>query len=88
MTLRALPPTPLETQSYWLKETGARPPRAPAPGPAADSAAAPPGAVATVAPVALEPMLDLFQQQMALLQTHLEVVKAHAAAVVGGAALD
>jgi len=78
-SLLMLPPTPLETQSYWLKEPGARPPRRALPPPPPT-----PTSVPTTA-VALEPMLDLFQQQMALLQTHLEVVKAHASAVVGGA---
>jgi hypothetical protein len=72
-SLLTLPPPPLETQSYWLKDTAPRAPRA-----RIVEAAAP---AAVTAPVVLEPVIALFQRQMELLQTQLEVVQAQSAAM-------
>jgi acyl transferase domain-containing protein len=72
-SLLTLPPPPLETQSYWLKDTAPRAPRA------RIVEAAVPAAVA--APAVLEPVISLFQRQMQLLQTQLEVVQAQSAAM-------
>ena len=97
-----LPPSLLETETYWPIERAApHAPRATLPGlaaapaaafPAPDAAAAPAAALTLAPRPGAPPMNDLvalFREQTALLQSHAEVVKAQAqalAALQGGTA--
>ncbi len=78
-----LPPTPLEVQKYWAME---RTPRAPRPPPRPSTSLGMNGGVfnsqpMSKGPVAMDNLIALFQQQMQLLQSHAEIVKAQAAAI-------
>lgn len=76
--LVTLPPTPLETQKYWAMERTPRAPRPPlavSPTPKSSPQFTPKG------PVAMDNLIALFAQQMALLQSQADIVKAQAAAL-------
>ncbi len=83
--LVVLPPTPLETQRYWAME---RTPRAPRPQLVRAAAA---GASVSSQPISSHPkskgavpmdnLIALFQQQMTLLQSQAEILKAQANAI-------
>lgn len=77
--LVTLPPTPLETQKYWAVERTPRAPRQPL----AVSPQAPKFSpqLTSKGPVAMDNLIALFAQQMALLQSQADIVKAQAAAL-------
>jgi acyl transferase domain-containing protein/7-keto-8-aminopelargonate synthetase-like enzyme len=88
--LTPLPPTPLEVQKYWAMERTQRAPRQPLMPAgsvvkhAAASVLTPSSSTHTSSPLkapAMDNLIALFQQQMALLQSHAEVVKAQAQAL-------
>lgn len=97
--LVTLPPTPLETQRYWVVERGTRSAHRPLVSASAASASAASSAFAASAVAAkpvvkskgavpMDSLLALFQQQNSLLQAQAEVLKAQAnaiAAMTGGA---
>lgn len=79
--MATLPPTPLETQKYWAMERANRAPHAPLVK-AGDVIASPVVSQSqSKGPVAMDSLIALFQQQMALLQNQNEVLKAQAAAI-------
>ena len=90
--LVTLPPTPLETERYWVVERAARTPHRPlvpaGTTTAGTTVAAHTHQVKSKGVVPMDNLLALFQQQNALLQAQAEVLKAQAnaiAAMTGGA---
>ncbi len=84
--LVTLPPTPLETERYWVVERATRTPHRPLLAAGTTLAAQP--QVKSKGVVPMDNLLALFQQQNALLQAQAEVLKAQAsaiAAMTGGA---
>ncbi|MDP1823469.1 MAG: aminotransferase class I/II-fold pyridoxal phosphate-dependent enzyme [Archangium sp.] len=82
--LAVLPPTPLETQKYWAMERTPRAPRPPlvkAAVPSASASAVFNSPQLSKGPVAMDNLIALFQQQMVLLQSQADIVKAQAAAI-------
>ncbi len=82
--LTILPPTPLETQKYWAMERTPRAPRPPlvkAADPRANTATLFNPQSSSKGPVAMDNLIALFQQQMVLLQSQADIVKAQAAAI-------
>ncbi len=80
--LVTLPPTPLEMQKYWAMERTPRAPRPPLgvqPAPTSTPKFSP--QFTSKGPVAMENLIALFAQQMALLQSQADIVKAQAAAL-------
>ncbi|MGQ0504148.1 MAG: type I polyketide synthase, partial [Myxococcaceae bacterium] len=68
-----LPATPIETQAYWAVEKIARPNRAPLAVPqAAHSSAVSPSRGATPA---MDSLVALFREQMAVLQAHADIIR-------------
>lgn len=83
-SLVILPPTPLETQKYWAMERAVRAPRTPlvrASEVGVTAVAAPSQPLKTKGNVQMDSLIALFQQQMTLLQSQAEVLKAQANAL-------
>jgi acyl transferase domain-containing protein/7-keto-8-aminopelargonate synthetase-like enzyme len=80
--MATLPPTPLEVQKYWAMERTPRAPRTPlVKAGAVVSSPAGFSPSQSKGPLAMDSLIALFQQQMALLQNQAEVMKAQAAAL-------
>ncbi len=76
----ALPPTPLETQPYWGVERPAHRPARAAPRPLPTSSPAP----SNGASPAMDNLVALFREQMALLQAQADIIRKQNEALGGG----
>ena len=79
--MATLPPTPLEVQKYWAMERTTRAPHAPLVKAGDVPVTFSQSSSQSKGPVAMDSLISLFQQQMALLQNQAEILKAQAAAI-------